>query len=174
MRAAQDRLARTMLSFVSDPGDPVLGALLQCCDPANIAEALASGADPRAALPAAGREISGLSRAFKRWRPRLDQVPSEARLAAWERGGLRLLCPGEPEWPSQLDDLGPSRPVVLWLRGGADLRYACLRSISVVGSRAATAYGSHVGTELAAAVAEHGWSVVSGGPNATKTKGISC
>jgi len=163
MRAAQDRLARTMLSFVSDPGDPVLGALLQCCDPANIAEALASGADPRAALPAAGREISGLSRAFKRWRPRLDQVPSEARLAAWERGGLRLLCPGEPEWPSQLDDLGPSRPVVLWLRGGADLRYACLRSISVVGSRAATAYGSHVGTELAAAVAEHGWSVVSGG-----------
>jgi DNA processing protein len=76
----------------------------------------------------------------------------------------------EPEWPSQLDDLGPSRPVVLWLRGGADLRYACLRSISVVGSRAATAYGSHVGTELAAAVAEHGWSVVSGGPNRTNSK----
>jgi predicted Rossmann fold nucleotide-binding protein DprA/Smf involved in DNA uptake len=42
----------------------------------------------------------------------------------------------------------------------------------VVGSRAATAYGSHVGTELAAAVAEHGWSVVSGGPNSTKTKDV--
>ena len=35
--------------------------------------------------------------------------------------------------------------------------------MSVVGSRAATAYGSHVGTELAAALAERGWVVVSGG-----------
>jgi DNA processing protein len=163
MPAAEDRLARIMLSVVADPGDPVLGALLQSCDPADITRALAAAADPRAALPAAGGEVSGLPRAFERWRARLDQVPSAGRLAAWERSGLRLVCPGEAEWPSQLDDLGPGRPVVLWLRGSADLRYACLRSVSMVGSRAATAYGSHVGTELAAAVAERGWSVVSGG-----------
>jgi DNA processing protein len=51
----------------------------------------------------------------------------------------------------------------LWVRGSADLRYACLRSVSVVGTRAATAYGSHVCTELAVCLAERGWTVVSGG-----------
>ncbi|HUZ25866.1 MAG TPA: DNA-processing protein DprA, partial [Streptosporangiaceae bacterium] len=163
MRAGQDRLARIVLSFVADPGDPVLGALLRSCTPADITGVLSSSADPRAALPGGSREIPGLSRAFERWRARLDQVPSTGRLAAWDRVGLRLICPGEPEWPTQLDDLGAARPVVLWLRGAADLRYACLRSVSVVGSRAATAYGSHVATEMAAAVAERGWSVVSGG-----------
>jgi DNA processing protein len=162
-RPGQDRLARIVLSFVADPGDAALGALLQSCAPADVTGALSSPGDPRAALPAGGREIPGLGRAFERWRARLDQVPSAGQLAAWERAGLRLICPGEAEWPTQLDDLGAARPVVLWARGTADLRYACLRSVSVVGSRAATAYGSHVGTELAAAVAERGWSVVSGG-----------
>ena len=77
--------------------------------------------------------------------------------------GVRLVCPGDPEWPTQLDDLGDAAPCALWLRGPADLRYACLRSVSVVGSRAASAYGTHVGTELAAALAERGWTVISGG-----------
>src|SRR6202043_3223568 len=94
---------------------------------------------------------------------RLGQIPSRARLSAWERSGLRLGCPGEPEWPAPPDDLGDARPVVLWVRGNADLRYVCLRSVSVVGSRAATAYGSHVCTEMAAALAERGWAVISGG-----------
>ena len=89
--------------------------------------------------------------------------PAASRLAAWERSGYRLVCPGEAEWPTQLDDLGDARPVVLWLRGSADLRFACLRSVSIVGSRAATAYGTHVGTELAAEIAGHGWAVISGG-----------
>ena len=64
---------------------------------------------------------------------------------------------------TQLDVLADARPVVLWLRGSADLRYACLRSVSVVGARAATGYGEHVATEMAAALAERGWAVISGG-----------
>jgi DNA processing protein len=52
---------------------------------------------------------------------------------------------------------------MLWLRGTTDLRFACLRSVSVVGSRAASAYGSHVATELSAELAGLGWSVISGG-----------
>jgi DNA processing protein len=84
-------------------------------------------------------------------------------LAGFHRDGIRLVCPGEPEWPTQLDMLGLGRPYALWLRGEADLRYCCLRSVSIVGARAATAYGAHVGTEMAAALAERGWTVVSGG-----------
>jgi DNA processing protein len=84
-------------------------------------------------------------------------------LARFHRDGIRLVCPGEPEWPTQLDVLGAARPYALWLRGEADLRYCCLRSVSIVGARAATAYGAHVGTEMAAALAERGWTVISGG-----------
>jgi DNA processing protein len=102
-------------------------------------------------------------RAIERWRTRRPEVPPPARLAAWEDAGFRIVCPGDAEWPTQLDDLGAARPIVLWLRGPANLRFSCLRSVSVVGSRAATAYGSHVATELSAELAGLGWTVISGG-----------
>jgi len=109
------------------------------------------------------RDIPGLDPALKRWGARIGQAPTTAQLAEWFQDGLRLICPGDPEWPTQLDALGDASPVALWLRGSADLRFACLQSISIVGARAASAYGSHVGTEMAAALAERGWAVVSGG-----------
>jgi DNA processing protein len=159
----KDRLARTALSFLAEPADPVLGALLERCTPAEIVAALAAPGDARAALPEVGDSARSVGRAVARWRARLDQIPTTAQLAAWHQDGVRLVCPGDSEWPTQLDDLGTARPVVLWLRGHADLRYACLRSVSVVGSRAASAYGTHVATELAAGIAERGWNAVSGG-----------
>ncbi len=82
---------------------------------------------------------------------------------AWRRDGIRLVCPGDPGWPSQLEVLGVGQPCALWVRGEVDLRFACLRSVSVVGTRAATAYGVHVTVELAAGLAERGWTVLSGG-----------
>jgi DNA processing protein len=109
------------------------------------------------------REIPGLDRALQRWGARIDQAPTTAQLAEWRQDGLRLICPGDPEWPTQLDALGDASPVALWLRGSADLRFACLQSVSIVGARAASAYGSHVCTEMAAALAERGWAIVSGG-----------
>ena len=83
-----------------------------------------------------------------------------ARLPAAACG---LVCPGDPEWPNGLDQLGQARPYALWLRGGADLRAACLRAVSMVGSRAATGYGAHVAGEIAADLGEQGWTVISGG-----------
>ena len=159
---SEDRLARTTLSFLADPADEALGRLLGACEPAEVVAAVSSGRDPMAALPAAARGLPGLDRAFTRWRGR-RQVPPAAQLAAWARDGVRLLVPSDTEWPTQLDDLGAARPVALWLRGEANLRFAGLRSASVVGSRAATAYGTHVSTELSATMAERGWSIVSGG-----------
>ena len=160
--AGSERLARAALSFLAEPGEPALGALLKSCRPREILGAVLSGKHPRAALPAVGG-VPGLERAFGRWRARASRIPSPARLDAWERRGIRLACPGDPEWPTQLDVLGDARPLVLWLQGGADLRFACLRSVSVVGARASTGYGEHVATELAATLAERGWAVVSGG-----------
>ncbi len=159
----QERFARIALSFVAEPGDPVLGALLRA---SGAAEAFAMICDRRPQQPAAesgGDGIPRLGRAIERWAARLGAVPAESRLAAWEGAGIRVLCPGDPEWPTQLDELGDARPLVLWLRGSADLRFACLRSVSIVGARAATGYGQHVATEMAAALAERGFCVISGG-----------
>ncbi len=99
----------------------------------------------------------------------LGEIPSTARLAAWQDSGFRLIVPGDDEWPTQLDDLGDARPLVLWVRGTADLRLACVNSVAIVGSRAATGYGQHVAIELAAVLAERGVATVSGGAQATKS-----
>ncbi len=114
--------------------------------------ALVTGADADGGALLAGQaEDAALSRALPRWRDRLGEVPSTARLAAWRDSGLRLVMPGDAEWPTQLDGLGDGRPLVLWLRGVADLRLSCVNSVAVVGSRAATGYGSHVAVEMAKA-----------------------
>ena len=187
--SGEERLARAALTYVAEPGDPVMGALLRTCAPAEIVTALIQGrapvsrADPDGGDGPGGdgskprmdsglggdggqlgeRGLPAFGRALRRWAARLGEAPAEPALDAWRREGIRLVCPGDPEWPGQLDVLGDARPWGLWVRGSGDLRYACLRSVSIVGTRSATAYGSHVCTEMAVTLAERGWTVVSGG-----------
>jgi DNA processing protein len=171
------RLARAALTYLAEPGDPVLGALLAVCDPAEVLAAIKADTPPEVSqfglvgqfgsvgqasqIGRAGR--AALGRALARWRIRLPKLPADAGIADARRDGIRLVCPEDAEWPSALDQLGPARPYALWLRGNADLRFACPRSVSVVGSRAATSYGAHVTGEIAADLGERGWAVVSGG-----------
>jgi DNA processing protein len=158
-----ERRARVALSFLADPGDAVLGAALRA-RPATEILALTSGTTSAGDVALAlDPEPDELSKAMRKWRRRISLVPSVGMLAAWQEGGLRLVIPGDPEWPSQLDDLGDARPLLLWVQGAADLRYACLRSASIVGARAASHYGIRVGLQIAAALAERGTTVISGG-----------
>ena len=172
--AEAERVARAALTWVAEPGDPAMGALLRICCPAEILAALTEGRMPRITTEPAGSGVlweggagpGGIPRlesALPRWSARLGEVPPEPELAAWWRDGIRLVIPGDAEWPSQLDVLGQARPWGLWVRGHADLRYACLRSVSVVGTRAATGYGSYVCGEMAVSLADAGWTIVSGG-----------
>ena len=166
--SGEERLARATLTCVAEPGDPVMGALLRSCTPAEIVTALVQRRAPPPAMPAGGTGPGrdwrhGLERALGRWADRLGEAPAEPVLDAWRREGIRLVCPGDLEWPGQLDVLGDARPWALWVRGSGDLRYACLRSVSIVGTRSASAYGSYVCTEMAATLAERGWTVISGG-----------
>ncbi|MFF5245245.1 DNA-processing protein DprA [Streptosporangium sp. NPDC000095] len=110
-----------------------------------------------------GRLAARIDRTVASWAARLRTADPERDLAEGERIGARLVTPGDSEWPTQLDDLGDSRPHALWLHGDADLRFSCLRSVAVVGSRAATPYGAHVAAELGAGLSERRWGVVSGG-----------
>ncbi|MEV5408440.1 DNA-processing protein DprA [Thermopolyspora sp. NPDC052614] len=110
----------------------------------------------------AGRRVD-VQRSLEAWRARLETADPARDLAAGESMGARLIVPGDIEWPTQLDDLGYARPYGLWLWGDADLRFSCLKSVSIVGSRAATAYGTHVAAEFGASLGDMGWTVVSGG-----------
>jgi hypothetical protein len=94
--ATPDRegFARTALSFVAEPGDLVAGALLRAGSPAEAFAAICDGRPPET-VDAAGRGgIPGLARAIERWVARLGSVPTDARLAAWQRAGMRVVCPG--------------------------------------------------------------------------------
>jgi DNA processing protein len=164
-------LARAALTYLAEPADPALGALLEVCEPAEVLAAIKAGTLPAIkadALPATDLTDNparrrALEAAFNRWRLRLPWLPDDAGLADARRDGIRVVCPVDPQWPTRLDELGAARPYALWVRGQADLRQACLRSVSMVGSRAATGYGAHVAGEIAADLGERGWTVVSGG-----------
>jgi DNA processing protein len=158
----RQRLARARLTHLVEPGDSMLGALLRHNEPATVLAAITEGRLPASATPPE-RDAGSVTRALSRWAARLAAMPAELDLAAWQRRGIRFICPGDQEWPTQLAALGHRAPYALWVRGSADLRYGCLRSVSIVGSRAATPYGSHVAAEMAAALGERECTVVSGG-----------
>ena len=92
----------------------------------------------------------------------MHRIPAGAGLASFPGQGICLVCPGDRDWPVQLDDLGGARPYALWVRGTADLQSCCQRAISIVGSRGATAYGTQVAIEIAVSLSGQGWTITSG------------
>jgi DNA processing protein len=153
--------ARAALTYLAEPADRWLNGLIAAHGAARTLEAIRSGRLPEARVPQLTQRA--LEKGMERWRVRLGELPTPDDVLAFRQSGIRLVCPGDSEWPEQLADLGPEQPYALWLRGTADLRFNCLRSVAIVGSRAATAYGAYVSAELAASVAARGWAVVSGG-----------
>ncbi|WP_128435187.1 DNA-processing protein DprA [Streptomyces cyaneus] len=147
-------LGRVFLSRVVEPGDEVAGRWVREYGVGEVVRRLREGAEP----------LPGVS--YKRWdglRARAVRAEPGRDLAVALETGVRFLCPGDVEWPGQLDDLGDARPVGLWVRGRASLRMWALRSVAVVGARACTEYGAHMAATLAGGLAERGWVVVSGG-----------
>lgn len=147
-----DRDARLGLSCVVEPGDLRLASLLRRYHPDEVWESLAGEGSPGA------------------WRARVKALDLAAVERLGNACGLTFIVPGDPGWPLQVDDLAGSArvqewggaPLGLWVRGEVPLRVACDRSVSVVGSRASTAYGERVAAELAADMANAGFTVVSG------------
>jgi DNA processing protein len=152
-----DRRARVALSRVCEPGLPALATAVEQRGAVEVWDALRAGrpvggispqAVEGAALRAAGYDVERDLR-------RLDQL------------GARVLVPSDAEWPGHRltweDELREAPPMALFVRGERPLADAVERSVSVVGARAASAYGAHVAGELALGVADRGWTVVSGG-----------
>ncbi|BCL27397.1 DNA-processing protein DprA [Streptomyces aurantiacus] len=154
MSGDEERLHRVLLARVVEPGDEVCGRWLRETGAAEVVRRLVAGR----------QQLPGVT--DTRWaglRARAERADPERDLAQARDSGTRFLCPGDTEWPAQLDDLGDARPVGLWVRGLPSLRIWALRSVAVVGARACTEYGAHMASALGAGLAERGWVVVSGG-----------
>ena len=158
MTAHEDRgdefHARVLLTRVVEPGDEVAGRWIRELGAVEAARRLRGG----------GPQLTGVT--DKRWAglcARAESVEPGRDLEVAEEAGARFVCPGDTEWPAQLDDLGDARPVGLWVRGRPSLRVWALKSVAVVGARACTEYGAHMAATLAADLAQDGWIVVSGG-----------
>jgi DNA processing protein len=91
------------------------------------------------------------------------RIPSiaeaEAEIEAGESLKAELLISADPGFPALLQAIDPPPPV-LWARGNPDLlNQPC---IAMVGARIASASGQRFARDLAAALGEAGWVVVSG------------
>ncbi|MEV0406947.1 DNA-processing protein DprA [Actinoallomurus sp. NPDC050550] len=161
MISAEERRARALLTRIAEPGDELLGRMIAAEGAIGALDVIRSDAVPDSGPTDSGRGDPG--RRFAAWRARLPDADPERLLAECDALGGRLVCPGDAEWPSQLDDLGGRRPYALWVRGDEDLRFSCLRSVAIVGSRSATSYGVNVAAEMGAELADRKWTVVSGG-----------
>lgn len=151
-----ERLARAALTRVLEPGDERGGRWLRECGAGELLRRIT-------ARDGSAEQLSGMTaKRLAGYRLRAEAAEPGRDLAAAAEAGGRFLCPGDREWPSQLDDLGDTRPTGLWVRGRPDLRLWVLRSVAVVGARACTPYGAHMATTLGAGLAERGWVVVSG------------
>ncbi|WP_328536414.1 DNA-processing protein DprA [Streptomyces sp. NBC_00344] len=151
-----ERTARAALTRVIEPGDEHGGRWLREFGAVELWRRLRSAAAGPEALSGASRQRIG------GYRLRAATADPDRDLTAAEGAGGRFICPGDEEWPSQLDDLGDAGPLGLWVRGPSHLRIWALRSVAVVGARACTAYGAHMAASLSSGLAERGWVVVSG------------
>lgn len=163
--AEREAEARAALMRAADVGDVTMGSLVAEYGAAQAVEAIRSRTLPPefVAKQARYERPPNLTACLNAWYTRLATANPAADLEAGHRTGARLIIPGTPEWPTQLDQLGRSRPLGLWAHGTADLRFSCLKSVAVVGARAATSYGSHIAAEFGVGLSEAGWTVVSGG-----------
>jgi len=165
------RLARAYLSRVAEPASLAVWAFVVRHGPVQAAARIRSG-------DVAGQVDAATS-------ARRHSADPAADLEAADRHGIRLAVPESSEWPHfafaalqaatrtllqrqerqavGLDDVPPVPPLALWVKGDAELDSLGVRSVAIVGARAATEYGQHVALQLAFGVAQRGIAVISGG-----------
>jgi DNA processing protein len=146
-----ERLARMCLAAVIEPGKPATVDVVAELGAAEVWAGLLTRAEP-------------IAERARRLQP--DELVARTRAAQ-----LRFVVPGDADWPPALADLArcervndlSGEPLGLWVRGSGDLAALSSTAVSVVGSRASTAYGDTVAADLGAELSEAGRSVVSGG-----------
>jgi DNA processing protein len=140
-----ERWARAAWAFLVEPCDAGVTRLLQ----------------EGGAVEALVRLRAGQLRSRSGYDVRLPELDLDAMERAVRHSRVRVLVPGDHEWPVGLDRLRHP-PYCLFVRGRPDLGDLVERSVAVVGSRAATEYGLRVAADIADGLAARGVTVVSG------------
>lgn len=157
-----ERHALIALSALCEPGNAELADRIAVDGPARtlaalLAEPDASPLHASVAARARGRDGDGLVAGL---------------LEAAAACGARAVTRYDAEWPGRVDDLAEAfdeadpntkPPLCLWVRGPHDLAETVETSVSIVGARNCTPYGRTTATQLAYELAQHDWTVVSGG-----------
>ncbi len=164
--------ARAFLSRVAEPAClPLWDAVCRMGPVATVQAIRDRTAHPRVLAATSARAAS---------------TDPHADLECAERHGIRLVVPESDEWPhfafacleaagarrraeyrkgtwQPLQQGEPLPPLALWVRGTAQLSTLGIRSVGIVGARAATPYGEQVAADFAGGLASREFSVVSGG-----------
>ena len=140
-----ERWARAAWTRVAEPGD---AQAIELVERLGAGAALAALADPVEAHHLVLRD-------------RAIGVDFEALRRFADVSGLRVLIPGDDDWPPGLADLDAA-PIALWVKGPGEIARWCERSVAIVGSRASTSYGAALSCDIAAGMAGAGFTVVSG------------
>jgi len=169
-----ERLARIALACLVEPGHRELGVLVRRKGAARALDLVLTSAcaspeltDPVHARLDAAESEHGIEAARRL---------AEKALTRAERLGARIVTPADDEWPQQVEHLAVVNrdrveaiyrdtypPMCFWARGRPSVAEALDRSVAIVGARACTAYGQQVTADLAYGMADHDWTVVSGG-----------
>lgn len=146
----------------------------------SLNELLQQGRDPEAIAQAIKKRESWLGPLLAETESRYNWDRAEQDLAIISQLSGRLISPDDQEWPTetfatafgfaasgrsdqahsyQADAIAPH---TLWVRG-APLRPLCAQSVSVVGTRAASQYGTQATRLIVGGLVDCGWTVISGG-----------
>ncbi|WP_170184272.1 DNA-processing protein DprA [Glutamicibacter uratoxydans] len=169
-------LLMAQLNQLIEPNDVTAGALLELMSPQELLSLIQRRDHYPQGLAGQLAELTGqrptpgsaqdLKVSLSRWRKRIDFANAEAALETIQRCGGGLLTDQDPQWPIQLNDLGFGRPLCLWWRASNPAHLGSVssqNSVSMVGSRDASDYGSQVTYELGRALGGRGFCIVSGG-----------
>lgn len=152
-----DRLARVTLSTIIEPGDLRVTGLVSELGAGKVLDYLQAAGDVEAHWGfGIGQE--------------LGQVDAVQVLEQAATRGIRFIIPGDDEWPERLGVLRSAgalhdrggEPVGLWVQGAHDLRQLAANAVAVMGSRAATSYGTEQATEISHDLTSMGHTVISG------------
>ncbi|GAA0993242.1 DNA-processing protein DprA [Subtercola frigoramans] len=153
--ASDERTARVILAVASEPADAVTGRMVRTVGAMETVAQAIGGEVP------VGPDGDTWQR---RLAPRIDEGQVRRVLADTQRHGLRVLIPGDSDWPAGVDALGDGAPLALWAKGDTKLLSSPIWDrLTLTGARASTGYGEHVTMELAHSTVEDGRQVVSGG-----------
>jgi DNA processing protein len=172
----EEVFSRSAWSVICEPGDGFAGFAVSKIGAAAALEAEVQGLPSKhlkSKLLAAGVSEIELdafgvfekahAEARERWKSRISLELIRVALFKIAKVGGFVMTPIDPNWPKQLSDLGLHSPFALWVRGSSSALGKLERSVSIVGSRGATAYGEFATDTMVSALVPRGFSVVSGG-----------